>query len=50
VLAPDETRAWFWYQKASDAGEPNALARFAARIDGAAFSEENALAAGAYTA
>jgi WD40 repeat protein/serine/threonine protein kinase/TPR repeat protein len=42
VLAPDETRAWFWYQKAGDAGEPNALARFAARNDGAAFSEQSA--------
>jgi TPR repeat protein len=42
LLAPDETRAWFWYQKAGDAGEPNALARFAARSDGAAFSEQNA--------
>jgi TPR repeat protein len=31
VLAPNGARAWLWYQKASDAGEPNALARFAAR-------------------
>ncbi len=48
VLVPDETRAWFWYQKASDAGEPNALARFAARADGAAFSEENAAKRNSY--
>ena len=41
VLAPDPARAWVWYQKAGDAGEPNALARFAARADGAAFAEEN---------
>jgi WD40 repeat protein/serine/threonine protein kinase/TPR repeat protein len=48
VLAPDETRAWFWYQKAGDAGEPNALARFAARNDGAAFSEQNAAKRNSY--
>ena len=48
VLVPDRTRAWFWYQKAGDAGEPNALARFAARADGAAFSEENAAKKNSY--
>jgi WD40 repeat protein/serine/threonine protein kinase len=48
VLVPDETRAWSWYQKASDAGEPNALARFAAKNDGAAFSEENAAKRNSY--
>jgi TPR repeat protein len=48
VLAPDETRAWFWYQKARDAGEANALARLAARADGAAFSEENAAKKNSY--
>jgi WD40 repeat protein len=31
LLAPDPTRAWAWYRKAADAGEPNALARFAQR-------------------
>jgi hypothetical protein len=42
LLAPDQDRAWSWYQKAADAGEPNALARFAERSDSAAFSEANA--------
>ena len=41
ALAPDDKRAWFWYQKAADAGEPNALARFGERDDGAAFSMED---------
>jgi hypothetical protein len=38
-LAPDTARAWAWYQKAADAAEPNALARFAERAGDAAFSE-----------
>jgi WD40 repeat protein/TPR repeat protein len=29
VLVPDEARAWSWYQRAADAGDPNALVRFA---------------------
>ena len=41
LLAPDQDRAWSWYRKAFDAGEPNALARFAERDDGMAFSEQN---------
>jgi TPR repeat protein len=40
-LAPDDARAWYWYQKAAAAGEPNALARFAERDDGTAFSMED---------
>jgi WD40 repeat protein len=36
LLAPDQARAWFWYQKGADAGEPNALARLAERDDSAA--------------
>jgi len=40
VLAPDATRAWIWYQDAADAGEPNALARFAERYDDAALTGE----------
>lgn len=43
ALAPDEKRAWFWYQKAADAGEPNALARFGERDDGVAFSTSDAV-------
>jgi WD40 repeat protein len=31
VIAPDQERAWFWYQKGVEVGEPNALARFAER-------------------
>ncbi len=40
VLAPDETRAWFWYQEAADAGEPHALARFGERYDDAALAAD----------
>ena len=35
----DLTKAWYWYQKGSDAGEPNALARFAERNDHNAIAE-----------
>jgi TPR repeat protein len=37
-LQADLAKAWSWYQKGADAGEPNALARFAER------DEKNALA------
>ncbi len=37
-LTPDAARAWYWYAKGADAGEPNALSRFAAREDDAASS------------
>jgi TPR repeat protein len=37
-LNADTSKAWSWYQKGADAGEPNALARFAER------DESNALA------
>jgi WD40 repeat protein/serine/threonine protein kinase len=42
LLAPDNARAWTWYQKAAAAGEPNALARFAERADAAASLETDA--------
>jgi TPR repeat protein len=42
LLAPDESRAWTWYQEAADAGEPNALARFAERAEAASFSATDA--------
>jgi dipeptidyl aminopeptidase/acylaminoacyl peptidase len=42
VLAPDATRAWAWFQKGVDAGEPNALARFAEKFAGAATSADSA--------
>ncbi|HMC48957.1 MAG TPA: hypothetical protein VKJ77_26825, partial [Caballeronia sp.] len=32
-LQPDLAKAWSWYQKGANAGEPNALARFAERDD-----------------
>ena len=41
VLAPDATRAWAWFQKGVDAGEPNALARFAEKFAGAATSADS---------
>ncbi len=39
LSAPDSTRAWLWYRMAADAGEPNALARYAERDESAAVSE-----------
>ena len=47
-LVADETRAWRWYQKAADAHEPNALARFGERADDAAFAEQIAARRDAY--
>jgi Tol biopolymer transport system component len=41
LLAPDIERAWTWYRKGADVGEPSALARFAGREDAAAFGEQN---------
>jgi hypothetical protein len=41
VLPPDSAQALSWYQNAADAAEPNALARFAERDDGVAFSTED---------
>ncbi len=38
---PDLSKAWSWYQQGADAGEPNALARFAERADAAALSESD---------
>jgi TPR repeat protein len=42
LLNPDSARAWAWYQRAADVGEPRALARFAARAEDAAVSEDDA--------
>ena len=42
LFTPDAAQAWIWYQRAADAGEPNALARFAAREESAALSAGNA--------
>jgi hypothetical protein len=38
----DEARAWLWYRRAADAGEPSALARFAEKADEAALSANSA--------
>jgi eukaryotic-like serine/threonine-protein kinase len=42
ALRPDAFKAWLWYQKGADAGEPNALARFAERDEKVALAEEDA--------
>ena len=42
VLVPDETRAWGWYQRAADAGDPNALSRFAERENDLAYASTDA--------
>jgi WD40 repeat protein len=39
VFRPDLAKAWYWYQKGVDAGEPNALARFADRDETYALTE-----------
>ena len=38
---PDTAEAWRWYQRAADAGEPNALARIAERDERNALAEED---------
>jgi WD40 repeat protein len=40
-LAPDASNAWLWYQQGRDAGEPNAVARFALRDEQATLSESD---------
>jgi len=37
----EEERAWEWYRRAADAGEPHALARFGDRARDAAYTETN---------
>ncbi|MGO9946804.1 MAG: hypothetical protein ACLPWG_08170, partial [Steroidobacteraceae bacterium] len=39
VRQPEPLKAWYWYQKGADAGEPNALARFAERDEANAITE-----------
>jgi TPR repeat protein len=39
---PDQAEAWRWYQRAADAGEPNAFARFAERDERNALGETDA--------
>jgi eukaryotic-like serine/threonine-protein kinase len=38
----NEARAWLWYRRSADAGEPSALARFAEKADEAAFAAKSA--------
>jgi WD40 repeat protein len=38
-LPPDSAKAWEWYKKGADAGEPHALARFAERAERQALAE-----------
>ncbi len=38
-LKADPAKSWSWYKKGADAGEPNALARFAARAENDALSQ-----------
>ena len=38
---PDLAKAWSWYEKGADAGEPNALARFAERDEKNALAEQD---------
>jgi TPR repeat protein len=40
-LSPDPERAWEWYQKGANAGEPHALARFALRSELLALGEQD---------
>jgi WD40 repeat protein/TPR repeat protein len=40
-VEPDLTRAWEWYQKGAESGEPHAIARFAERDQQGAAHEEN---------
>jgi TPR repeat protein len=39
TLQPDLAKAWVWYQKGADVGEPNALARFAEQDESNAGAE-----------
>ena len=41
VFNTDPAKAWLWYQKGADAGEPNALARFAERDETAALAQKD---------
>ena len=43
VLNVDTPKAWSWYQKGADAGEPNALARFAERDERSALAQTDPL-------
>jgi WD40 repeat protein/serine/threonine protein kinase len=40
-LAPDNSLAWQWYQKAAAVGQPNALARLAEKAENDAYEEQS---------
>ena len=42
TIASDESRAWDWYRRGADAGEPNALARYAEKAEAEAGTLEGA--------
>jgi len=44
LLAPDQARAWSWYEKSAKAGEPNALARVAEKEEHAVLTTSNSAA------
>jgi WD40 repeat protein len=48
LLAPDEARAWSWYQRSAGAREPDALARFAQEEEHAAFSARDSVVRNAH--
>jgi len=41
LLVPDDARAWSWYQKGAEAGEPSALARYGQKEDGTVLTGNN---------
>ncbi len=47
-LAPDEARAWTWYERGANAGEPNSLARLAEREATVAFTRATPAAKRSY--
>jgi WD40 repeat protein/tRNA A-37 threonylcarbamoyl transferase component Bud32 len=42
AIASDESRAWIWYRQGAEAGEPNALARYAEKAESEAGTLEGA--------
>jgi WD40 repeat protein/serine/threonine protein kinase/TPR repeat protein len=48
LLVPDTARAWSWYSKAANAGDPNALARYAQKSLDAASPDDSSATKTAY--
>ena len=42
AIQPDASQAWLWYSRGADAGEPNAIARFAEREESSALAATDA--------